>query len=153
MYFKDDCGSTPSIVKKTLAEDLKDDSSDGFTGVFDTNAITPGTEFMIRLDCFIQELISFKISSDEKWKNLNVIFSGFRIPGEGEQKIMEYIRKHQNKKHNAIIYSPDADLIFFISMLTFTYQKIKWKLLGENNAVEIQLYYTIKIYIIFRVSN
>lgn len=124
-YFKDDCGAIPLLKLKekiadsennSLLEDLSIELADFpetcSNGVFDTNSITPGTEFMQRLDSFVQELISYKISSDDKWANLSVIFSGFRTPGEGEQKIMEYIRKHQNKKQSAIIYSPDADLIF-----------------------------------------
>ena len=117
-YFKDDCGSTPShlgLSKEQIECELDEfPSSSGIcdNSIFDTNAITPGTEFMQRLDCFMQELINFKISTSERWRNLNVIFSGFRVPGEGEQKIMEYIRKHQNKKQSAIIFSPDADLIF-----------------------------------------
>lgn len=121
-YFIDDCGSFPSDNFRNLQIKNGDEKSEDLSeasqieqlsdNVFDTNSITPGTEFMQRLDCFLHELIAFKISSDEKWKNLNVIFSGFRIPGEGEQKIMEYIRKHQSKKQTAIIFSPDADLIF-----------------------------------------
>lgn len=116
IYFKDNCGSTPSHYKSELDElELDECPSSSVTcnnSIFDTNAITPGTEFMQRLDCFIQELINYKISTSEHWKDLNVIFSGFRVPGEGEQKIMEYIRKHQDKNYNMIIFSPDADLIF-----------------------------------------
>lgn len=80
--------------------------------VFDINSISPGTEFMHRLDIFIQDLINFKLSFDQRWNGLNVIYSGYQVPGEGEQKIMRYIRKHQNPKLTSIIFSPDADLIF-----------------------------------------
>lgn len=58
--------------KKTLKIEEKDSSSenDNLTlmskEVFDINAITPGTEFMVRLDYFIQELIKFKMSNDEQ---------------------------------------------------------------------------------------
>jgi 5'-3' exonuclease len=115
-YFKDDCGSIPlnPFQKEQAAETF--DSKE----VFDANAITPGTEFMMRLDCFIQELIAYKMSTNERWKHLNVILSGFRIPGEGEQKIMEYIRKHHNKKDSLVIFSPDADLIF-LGLTLFDY--------------------------------
>lgn len=78
---------------------------------FDVNAITPGTEFMERLDIYIQELISFKMSTDERWK-FNVIYSNYKVPGEGEQKIMHYIRNCQNPQFNSMIFSPDGDVIF-----------------------------------------
>lgn len=31
-------------------------------------------------------------NSDENWKNIRVIFSDSNIPGEGEHKILEFIR-------------------------------------------------------------
>lgn len=106
-YFKDDCGTEPLIRC-----DKRDGEEEPEQGVFDTNAITPGTKFMQRLDRFLQELIAYKMSNDSKWGAFNVIYSNYKIPGEGEQKIMEYIRKHQNKNHKMVIFSPDADLIF-----------------------------------------
>ncbi|RVD92371.1 5-3 exoribonuclease [Tubulinosema ratisbonensis] len=79
--------------------------------IFETNNITPGTEFMDKLDTFMISFIQYKISKD--WKNLTVIYSSSKVPGEGEQKIMDFIRKQKNfENFNHLIYSPDADLIF-----------------------------------------
>lgn len=36
--------------------------------------------------------IAKKYNEDEKWKNLRVIFSGSNVPGEGEHKILSYMR-------------------------------------------------------------
>lgn len=36
--------------------------------------------------------ISRKIHEDPKWKNVKIIFSGSDVPGEGEHKILEFIR-------------------------------------------------------------
>ena len=69
---------------------------------WNTNAITPGTTFMNDLDTFLEG--KFKKSVP------NVLFSGTNVQGEGEHKIMEYIRNHKNNS-NQMIYGLDADLI------------------------------------------
>ncbi|XBW37532.1 hypothetical protein QEN19_003113 [Hanseniaspora menglaensis] len=106
------------------AEELMQDSIENGTfvpsahgdDVFDKNAITPGTEFMSKLTENLKYYIHMKVSTDSAWKNINVIFSGHEVPGEGEHKIMEYIRALRstpgydlNTRH--CIYGLDADLI------------------------------------------
>lgn len=59
---------------------------------FDSNCITPGTPFMDRLQAQLKYYVNKKISEDATWKNITVILSGHDVPGEGEHKIMEYIR-------------------------------------------------------------
>ncbi|KAF7682535.1 5'-3' exoribonuclease 4 [Astathelohania contejeani] len=82
--------------------------------IFDANSITPGTQFMERLDNAMDIYIKHRLSCDPLWKNITVVYSGSRVPGEGEQKIMSFIRKQnlRSKKTRHLIYSPDADLIF-----------------------------------------
>ncbi|AJR80395.1 Xrn1p [Saccharomyces cerevisiae YJM428] len=83
---------------------------------FDSNSITPGTEFMAKLTKNLQYFIHDKISNDSKWREVQIIFSGHEVPGEGEHKIMNFIRHlksqkdfNQNTRH--CIYGLDADLI------------------------------------------
>jgi 5'-3' exoribonuclease 1 len=57
---------------------------------FDSNCITPGTEFMTKLHDQLIYFINKKISEDKGWAQCNVILSGHDVPGEGEHKIMEY---------------------------------------------------------------
>lgn len=50
------------------------------------------------------------------WKDLNVMFSDCCVPGEGEHKIMDFLRySKQNeifhKSTTHCVYSPDADVI------------------------------------------
>ncbi len=86
---------------------------------FDSNCITPGTEFMHRLSVAFKSWIQFKLAHDEKWKTgVEVVFSGPDVPGEGEHKIMNRIRHDQtfdkiykSEKFNHCMYGLDADLI------------------------------------------
>lgn len=83
---------------------------------FDSNCITPGTEFMAKLTQQLKYFVSKKISEDTEWQGVEIVLSGHEVPGEGEHKIMEYIRQAKaqpgydpNIRH--CLYGLDADLI------------------------------------------
>jgi len=59
---------------------------------WDSNVITPGTDFMHHLSGFIRQYIQNKILREDAWKPLKVIFSDASVPGEGEHKIINFIR-------------------------------------------------------------
>jgi 5'-3' exoribonuclease 1 len=95
---------------------VQDRATSTTAGVFDSNCITPGTEFMEKVSRCIQYFIRKKIKEDPLWKNLKVIYSGHDVPGEGEHKIMQHIRDMKNQpgyKPNTrhCMYGQDADLI------------------------------------------
>lgn len=106
---------------KDMAEATKDLPRSNEPGastkeIFDSNCITPGTEFLAKVSATIQYFIRKKIKEDPAWRNLLVIFSGHDVPGEGEHKIMSHIRAMRsdpnyqpNTRH--CIYGQDADLI------------------------------------------
>ena len=56
---------------------------------FDTKAITPGCQFLKDLGDY---LIKF-IKNYEGFKDIQVIFSGYNTPEEGEHKIRKFIKK------------------------------------------------------------
>lgn len=92
--------------------------------LFDPTCITPGTDFMFRLDAEIKRWIT---NNTDKLPP-RVVFSGHMIPGEGEHKILDYMRgglcdipgdyvlndddeeDHEEDSHH-YIYGLDADLV------------------------------------------
>ncbi|XP_012226430.1 5'-3' exoribonuclease 1 [Linepithema humile] len=83
---------------------------------FDSNCITPGTLFMAKLGEQLKRFVEYKISIDNAWKKCKVLFSGSEVPGEGEHKIMDYIRymkasEDYDKNSRHCLYGLDADLI------------------------------------------
>jgi 5'-3' exoribonuclease 1 len=60
--------------------------------MFDSNVITPGTEFMAELSRHFEFFLRKKVKEDPTWAGLQIVYSGHDVPGEGEHKIMDYIR-------------------------------------------------------------
>ena len=101
----------------------------GIVSNIDTNMITPGTTFMAKLSIAIREYIAKTASLSR----VRVIFSDATVPGEGEHKIMQFIKANLDpylnvninvnmnddmvgnnviiNNHNTVIYGLDADLI------------------------------------------
>lgn len=84
--------------------------------VFDTNCITPGTEFMERVDGLIKKYIENRILHEPSWQGLEIYYSGHLVPGEGEHKVMQHIRQKRQQKayrpnQRHCLVGQDADLI------------------------------------------
>ena len=80
---------------------------------WDSCSITPGTDFMKKLDEDIKFYFNKnKIKNKHKDKhNINILFYLSDGPGEGEHKIFEYIRNNPHNNECTLIYGMDADLI------------------------------------------
>lgn len=60
-----------------------------------------------------------KFRGDDDWSNMTVIFANDKVAGEGEHKLLNYIRKYGNHDWTYCIYGSDADLIM-LSMSALT---------------------------------
>lgn len=96
---------------------------------WDSNCITPGTQFMEKLDTYLRH--HFRHAS----LPYNVIVSGPTEDGEGEHKIIQYMKdpSHQQgdidfQSYRDVIYGLDADLM----MLTLTCNKQNIYLMRES---------------------
>lgn len=106
---------------------------------FDSNSITPGTDFMYKLGLAFNAWFDFKMKNDPFWQEsgCEVVFSGPDCPGEGEHKVMDFIRKMRledprwspDLRH--VFYGLDADLI----MLSLVSHEPNFMLLREKMSV------------------
>lgn len=127
---------------------------------FSSLAITPGTDFMMKIDSMIREFIlnpwiyireyddSFSLT-----ENMEIIYSSHLCPGEGEQKIMDNLRNtYTNGVH--IIYGDDADLLLMLPLLERDSLYVVHGEQGDNgkNYVTIPIDYVRTVIGMFHIS-
>jgi len=78
--------------------------------------LTPGTDYMERINKKIEEY------TKELNKNrIKYIYSSYHDEGEGEHKILQYIKKNIPSTDSIIIYGLDADLLFLFLSIEYEY--------------------------------
>lgn len=107
-------GSAP-VAKQAQQRQRRFLGGRGRTGsnvTFDTSKITPGTQFMLELTKFMNTKLREKVN--DQWSSLEVIFSPPTVPGEGEHKMLQYLRDLPAEIRTKALHtfmSPDADVI------------------------------------------
>jgi 5'-3' exonuclease len=99
---------------------------------WDSNCITPGTEFMRKLQCALTNYYS------THQRPYEVYISSHEECGEGEHKIIRYIKALGEDGMTDIIYGLDADLM----MLALTCQRQKLFLMREGQQFGHHKHYT-----------
>lgn len=99
--------------------------------VVNTSMITPGTEFMHHLSQFMYWKLRTFIHTDPYYKGVTILYDPPSNVGEGEHKIMDYIRSLPEKERlegTHCMFGPDGDLLF----LTLSAHVSKIHLLRED---------------------
>lgn len=86
---------------------------------FDPNSLTPGSDLMSRLGLYLQEEYIKKYVND-----IEVIYSSADVPGEGEMKLVSFIRYYSQSSETHAIYGLDADIILLSLCVLTEYNKI-----------------------------
>jgi 5'-3' exonuclease len=94
-----------SVHDKILFDKIKEKHKKSLSYYWNNSAISPGTKFM--------EKLNDKIINWCKNQKLKIIYSNSNVPGEGEHKLLEFIREN-NKNIRYLTYGLDADLIFLM---------------------------------------
>jgi len=111
------------------AQIQRDIEGAGYKEAWNTSAITPGTNFMRKLNEEVVEYFGKKMREMRNNSNnadhpLEYIISSSSEPGEGEHKIFDYMRRYPEYHNSAdtvtLVYGLDADLI----MLTLNHLHI-----------------------------
>jgi len=83
---------------------------------WDHNVITPGTEFMRKLATYLRGYCARRAAKHPRWATISFALSDATVPGEGEHKIISYVRALRQQpgydpttRH--CIVGEDADLI------------------------------------------
>lgn len=114
-----------SSLQSIMINDFKSRNNIPYTSIWDSNCITPGTDFMFKLNQVLKaHFASLKTPFE-------TIISGPDEVGEGEHKIIRYIKSLGDDKCVDVIYGLDADLI----MLTMTCHKDKLYLMRESTQL------------------
>lgn len=101
-----------SVLDNDIKKDIANKHHAEYQIPWNNSAITPGTEFMDRITKAIINWLNNKKQMNANTTKVKYIFSSANTPGEGEHKILQYIRTNITDNVSRIIYGLDADLLY-----------------------------------------
>ena len=99
-----------SVHDKNLFDKIKEKHKIEIPYYWNNSAISPGTKFMDKLH---NKIINWSKEYVAK-NNIRIIYSSSNVPGEGEHKLLDFIKKNKEKDFSYVTYGLDADLIFLM---------------------------------------
>jgi 5'-3' exonuclease len=101
-----------------------------YSNIWSSVLITPGTDFMNTLNEYFKSLQKEKL-------NYNFYYDGSDIIGEGEHKILNYIRNNNEiSNQNIILHGLDGDLIFLTMLIKNNNIYIYRQQKSENDIID-----------------
>jgi len=100
-----------SVHDKILFDNIKNKYNKPIPYYWNNSAISPGTKFMEKLNI---KIIKWIEEYKKKNKYLQIIYSNSNVPGEGEHKLLEFIKQNKKLNNSYVTYGLDADLIFLM---------------------------------------
>ena len=86
--------------------------------IFDLNCFSPGTKILHFLTKYIDWFIRNEMNQNINFQNIEIFFSNEKVSGEGEYKIIQFIKNKCKKTDKIFIYTCDSDMIL-LSLLLF----------------------------------
>lgn len=116
---------------------------------FNSALFSPGTSFMEKM---AKQLVNASKKKKFMEGKIAVIINDTAIPGEGEHKILNFIRKLKDLKDKIVIFSPDADVV----VLSLQYEGDIYIIqpVDKQKKEHAQLYPNKSVkYIVFSITN
>jgi len=97
-----------SVHDKTFFDKIKKKHNIPINFYWNNSAISPGTKFM--------DSLHYKLLNYINNLNRKIIYSSSNVPGEGEHKLLDFIKENNknNIQYSYMTYGLDADLIFLM---------------------------------------
>lgn len=96
--------------------------------------LTPGTDYMERINQLMIKYVEVL-----KKRNIKCIYSSYHDEGEGEHKILQYIKTNVKPTIPIVIYGLDADLLFLSLGLGYKYDLyvMREKQIFDNKEIDL----------------